>query len=87
MYKHTKMVYKQVLFPDKENHSIEMPEQFFGRKVEVVVVEIANSAVEETPLPPVGKKVGVNELLEDFGNAPDFPTIEEIRNQTWPSKW
>jgi hypothetical protein len=38
------------------------------------------------PLPP-GKKVTANELLERFGEAPDFPTIEEIRAKAWPSKW
>jgi len=26
------MIYKQILIPDKENHSIEMPEKFFGKK-------------------------------------------------------
>jgi hypothetical protein len=80
------MVYKQVLVPDKKNHSIEMPENFYGKKVEVTVVEIEN---KETgyPIPPVGKPIEIAELFENFGQAPDFPSAETIRQQTWPSKW
>jgi len=39
------------------------------------------------PTPPKGKKVSSKELLETFGANPDFPSIEEIRSNTWPSKW
>jgi hypothetical protein len=82
------MVYRKTLVPDKENHSIEMPEQFFGRKVEVIVMDVtANTAADKSPTPPTGKTVSVNDLFKDFGTAPDFPSIEEIRTKSWPSKW
>ncbi|MFI5136535.1 MAG: hypothetical protein ACHQIM_01825 [Sphingobacteriales bacterium] len=81
------MVYKQILVPDKKNHTIEMPEQFFGKKVEVIVVALNDAANNVNPVPPPGKKVSVNELFENFGDAPDFPSIEEIRTKAWPSKW
>lgn len=80
-------MYKQILIPDKKNHSIEMPEKFFGKKVEVTVVEIANAVSEIHPVPPAGKKVAVNELFESFGMSPGFPSIEEIRSKAWPDKW
>ncbi|MDB5124333.1 MAG: hypothetical protein JWP94_2462 [Mucilaginibacter sp.] len=80
-------MHKQILVPDKKNHSIEMPEKFFGKKVEVIVVELADSAKNVHPVPPVGKEVAVNELFENFGAAPDFPSGDEIRDKTWPSKW
>jgi hypothetical protein len=80
-------MYKQVLIPDKKNHSIEMPEKFFGKKVEVTVKEIGEPALPAHPTPPAGKKINVHELFESFGDAPDFPTIEEIRDKAWPSKW
>jgi hypothetical protein len=79
------MVYRQTLVPDKENHSIEMPEQFFGKKVEVIVMDVV--ATDKFPAPPVGKTVSMNDLFEDFGAAPNFPSIEEIRTKAWPSKW
>jgi hypothetical protein len=80
-------MYKQILVPDKKNHSIEMPEKFFGKKVEVTVVEIADSTLDANPVPPFGKKIKANELFESFGMAPDFPSVEEIRTKAWPSKW
>jgi hypothetical protein len=81
------MTYKQVLVPDKKNHTIEMPEQFFGKKVEVTVVELGDSQKDTHPVPPPGKKVSVNELFENFGADPGFPSIDEIRERAWPSKW
>jgi len=81
------MMYKQILIPDKKNHSIEMPEKFFGKKVEVIVVEIGDTVSEEYPIPPLGKNISVNELFENFGTSPDFPSVEEIRTKAWPSKW
>jgi hypothetical protein len=38
-------------------------------------------------LPPTGKVVSSNELLKIFGEAPDFPSAEEIRTKAWPSAW
>jgi hypothetical protein len=73
----SKMVmYKQILVPDKKNHSIEMPEKFFGKKVEVIVVELADATTDAQPIPPPGKNVAVDELFENFGAAPDFPSAE-----------
>jgi len=80
-------MYKQILVPDKKNHSIEMPEKFFGKKVEVIVVELGNATSDAHPTPPVGKEVSVNELFENFGAAPDFSSVDEIRAKAWPSKW
>jgi hypothetical protein len=81
-------MYRQVITPDKNNHSVELPEELFGKKVEVIMVEIGdtNSNGGHSSL-PAGKKVSVNELLETFGADPDFPTIEELRSKAWPSKW
>jgi len=47
-------MYKQIFVPNKHNHTIEMPEHFFGKKVEVTVVELSNSAKGEHPIPPPG---------------------------------
>ena len=80
-------MYKQTFVPDKKNHSIEMPERFFGKKVEVIIVELSNVDDTSHPSPPEGKKILVNELFEEFGANPDFPSIDEIRTKAWPSKW
>jgi hypothetical protein len=81
------MIYKQVLTPDEKNHSIEMPKQFFGKKVEVIVVELENTLSETYPAPPKGKEVSMDEIMKTFGTDPEFPTLNEIRTKAWPSKW
>ncbi len=80
-------MYKQTLVPDKKNHTIEMPERFFGKKVEVIVVEVNDHRSDSHPTPPQGKKIAAEELFKDFGSAPDFPSIDEVRSKAWPSKW
>src|SRR4051812_19011888 len=72
-----KMVFKQILVPDKNNHTIEMPEEFFGKKVEVIVVELDDPNKSKHPIPPKGKKTSPDELFENFGANPDFPSVEE----------
>ena len=64
-----------------------MPEEFFGKKVEVIVVEIGDPVSEVQPTPSLGKNISVDELFENFGAAPDFPSVEDIRAKAWPSKW
>ncbi len=81
------MIFKQIVFPDKDNHSIEMPEQFYGKKIEVSIVEVNSDLKSSTPLPPAGKKTTITKLLADFGANPNFPSAEEIRDKAWPSKW
>jgi hypothetical protein len=81
------IMYKQTLIPDKKNHSVEMPERFYGKKVEVIVIEIGEPLTGITPVLPQGKKIDVNELFENFGAAPDFSSAEELRAKVWPSKW
>ncbi len=80
-------MYKQVLIPDKNTHTIEMPEQFFGKKVEVIVVELVDTGFSISSVPPAGKKVPRNDLFEYFGAPPDFPSADEIRAKAWPAKW
>ncbi len=80
-------MYRATITPTEKEHTIDLPKQFFGKKVEVTVVEIPPLAKNGHQVPPQGKKVSLTTLFETFGIAPDFPTIEEIRNKAWPSKW
>lgn len=81
------MKFKQIFIPDQQNHVFEMPKEFYGKRVEVSVVELNSKSDDVHPLPPIGKKVSVEELFETFGAATDFPTTDEIRSRSWPSKW
>ena len=81
------MIYKQSLVADKGNSTFEIPEEFFGKKVEITIVEIGDAISRTRYRLPPGKKVSASELLEHFGQAPDFPSIDEIRAKAWPKKW
>jgi len=81
-------MYRKIITPDKDNHSVEMPEEFFGKKVVITVVEL-NDEVNTTQQaePPVGKQVSLVRLFEFFGADPNFPSADELRSKAWPSKW
>lgn len=52
--------------------------------ISVIQKDISKTA---KPIPPKGKVVSVNELVETFGKDPGFPSAEEIRTQAWRSSW
>ncbi len=81
-------MYRQIITPDEHNHSIDLPKKFFGKKVEVIMMELGDTPADTSkPKPPAGKKVTTAELLETFGAGSGFPSIEEIRSTAWPEKW
>jgi putative transposon-encoded protein len=82
-----KFMYRTIVTPTEKEHSIELPKQFFGKKVEVTVIDVDASAKSKPHPLPQGKKISLTELFQSFGSAPNFPGIEEIRSKAWPSKW
>ena len=79
-------MYRAIITPTENIHTIDLPEEFFGKKVEVTIVELSEPATKKKQLPS-DKKVSMDELFSTFGSLPNFPAIEEIRNKAWPSKW
>ena len=80
-------MYRTVITPTENDHTLELPKEFFGKEVEVTISQTRASSVKIIAEPPSGKKISLNQLFEDFGSRPDFPNIEEIRSNAWPSKW
>lgn len=58
-----------------------------ANKLGISVEQKEGVSTNKKPLPPMGKLVAVNELLQTFGKEPNFPKIEEIRSKAWPSSW
>lgn len=75
--------YRQVLVPTKKKHSIELPEYLYGKKVEVVVREIGLPNGFRTELP---KDLKDKAFWEGIEFNPDFPSLEEIRTTSWPTR-
>jgi hypothetical protein len=79
-------MYRAIITPTENTHTLDLPKEFFGKKVEVTIVELIERTTKKKQ-PPSDKKVSLDELFSTFGSLPDFPSIEEIRNKAWPSKW
>ncbi len=75
-------MYRQIIIPNKKNRSIELPEEFFGKKVEVIAFEVK----EEVYVKSQNRQTSKN-FLNDIEPIPDFPSIEEIRKDAWPERW
>lgn len=54
-----------------------------AHKLGISVIQKKNISKNVKAIPPKGKVVSVNELLETFGKDPGFPSTEEICTQTW----
>jgi len=68
-------MFRQVIAPTAQNHTIELPVEFYGKKVEITTVDSSN------PQP------GAIGFLSDIEPIPDFPSIESIRKEAWPDRW
>ncbi len=80
-------MYRQIIVPTEKNHTIELPEKFFGKKVEVSMEVVKDADEIAQPLPPIGKPVSLEKLFETFGADPDFPDIDTLRAKAWPKRW
>jgi hypothetical protein len=80
-------MYRAIITPTEEEHSMELPKQFFGKKIEVTIIEMEALAKTKPHPLPEGKSVSLTKLFESFGAAPNFPSIEVIRSKAWPPKW
>ena len=71
--------------PSIENHSIEVPEEWYGKEISVEIKESEPKlATLGDVLPTTLKKF---DFLKDVPYDPNFPSIEEIRKDAWPDPW
>jgi len=69
----------EILVPDENHHSIELPKEFYGKKVQVIAFEVRENVI-------ASNKSDEGFSWDDIEYNPDFPSIEEIRKTAWPSK-
>jgi hypothetical protein len=79
-------MYRQIIIPDNNKHSIELPENLYGKQVEVTIKEVpAQPAVKKRSRSlPAGLKSKA--FWESIEYNPGFPAIEEIREKAWPKR-
>jgi len=75
-------MYRQIIVPTEEDHTITLPEYLFGKQVEVFVKEVA----EKETAPSLPTDLKDKKFWDDIVFDPAFPSIEEIRASAWPSR-
>ena len=71
-------MYRTIITPTEQEHTLDLPEKFFGKKIEVLIHEVASA---ELPGDLKDKA-----FWQDIEFNPDFPSVEEIRQTAWPKR-
>ncbi len=71
-------MYRQILIPTERAHTIDLPAEMYGKQIEVIAFEITEPARKNHEKP---------KFLSDIEFIPDFPSLDEIRKDSWPEKW
>lgn len=67
-------MFRQIVIPTEKNHLITLPEDLYGKQVEVIAFELDRNKTTSA-----NKK----NFLADIDAIPDFPSIEQIRKGEW----
>lgn len=71
--------------PSIENHTIEVPEEWYGKEISV---EIKPAEPKLATLGDVLSPESKNyDFWKDMPYDPNFPSIEEIRKEAWRDPW
>ncbi len=79
-------MYRQIIIPSHEEHSIELPENLYGRQVEITVREIAAKIAKASFQKKLPAGLKDKAFWENIEYNPGFPTVQEIRLTAWPKK-
>ena len=80
-------MYRQTLIPTEKDHTIDLPEDLYGKKVEVIVNKLEEKTSERRQSKkdlPSGLKD--KKFWENIEYNIDFPSIDEIREIAWPKR-
>ena len=82
-------MYRQTIIPTAKEHTIDLPENLYGKRVEIIINELAEktseSKLSKKALPATLKN---KKFWMDIEYNADFPSIDTIRQVAWPkSKW
>ena len=77
-------MYRQIIIPTIYDHSIELPENLYGKKVEVTVMELTKRTTKSIVNKKLPNRLINKAFWEDITYNPNFPSIEEIRQTSWP---
>ena len=73
-------MYRQVIVPTEKDHTISLPSNLYGKRVEVVINEVLEKPTD-LPLP---SNLNDPAFWGDIPFDPAFPSIADIRAGAWP---
>jgi hypothetical protein len=81
-------MYRQIIIPTDKEHSIELPENLYGKQLEITVKEITAKPAKPAVTKKLPARLKSKAFWESIVYNPDFPSIEEIQQTAWPkSNW
>ncbi len=82
----TFFMYRRVIIPTDKEHSIELPENFYGKQVEITVKEVVTKTSKATSAKKLPGRLKDKAFWATIEYNPGFPSVEEIRQIAWPKK-
>jgi len=79
-------MYRQIIIPTNKEHSIELPQNLYGKQVEITIKEIATKAAKSAHTKELPAGLKNKAFWDDIVYNPGFPSIEELRQTAWPKR-
>ena len=79
-------MYRQIIIPTDKEHSIELPENLYGKQVEITVKEIVAKIAKVAFIKKLPARLKNKAFWENIEYNPGFPSVEELRQNAWPKK-
>jgi hypothetical protein len=77
-------MYRQIITPTNKEHSIELPENLYGKQIEITVKEIIVKTPAASGTKRLPARLKNKAFWENIDYNPAFPSVEEIRQKAWP---
>lgn len=79
-------MYRQIIIPTDKDHSVQLPENLYGKQVEVIVKEIPAKTTKAKRRANLPSSLKNKAFWDDIEYNPTFPSIDEIRRTAWPKR-
>ena len=79
-------MYRRIIIPTDKEHSIELPENLYGKQVEITIKKIATKPAKVSAAKKLPARLKNKAFWEAIEYNPGFPSVEEIRQIAWPKR-
>ena len=79
-------MYRQIIIPTTKEHSIELPENLYGKQVEITVKEISAKPAKVATAKKLPSTLKSKAFWDDIPYNSASPSIDELRKTAWPKR-